>query len=78
MKIYRFTGDNIQGGQHNSDFIVLANSKEEAKGIIMEYIKKIRDKEYSEIKDCDWKLDDEVIEEELKVGIINKDDGGCC
>lgn len=74
MKIYKFYGDNISGGMHGSWFIVIANSKEKAKEIILN---KIKNDEFIDI-DENWKLDEEVEEIDIKEGIISWDTGDCC
>lgn len=76
MKIYKIYGDNVSGGCHSSYFIVIANSKEEALYLAEKRVKD--DKWYSHDINSDWKLDEEVLVEDIKEGVIYFDTGDCC
>lgn len=76
MKIYRFTGSNISGGVHNSSFIVIAESKEKARQLILDMLKKQEPSCYYELSD--FGLYDTVEEEDIKEGIVEWDTGDCC
>ena len=71
MKIYKLTGSGR--GYHNFNYIVIANSKEEAKEIVTKKMKEYYYYDFSKTI-----FDEEIREEEIKIGLITYDDGECC
>ena len=79
MKIYKLYGDNISGGIHNSYFLIIANSLDEARKIAIDYVKS--HEYYASKVDSNWKLHESNIDKcvsSVKKGIIHFDSGDCC